>query len=115
MVGKEGQRVARVLDVRDHALHPGRHPGHARSTCDGSTAPAAQAQFAQYAASVARLLPSFDLGCWARYQLGGGAATLHYQTYHVELLRRIAATHPEAIWRRTYLRWRRCLPRTRHL
>ena len=57
-----------------------------------------------------RLLPSFDLGCWARYQLGGGAASLHYQTYHVELLRRIAATHPEPIWRRTYLRWRRCLP-----
>jgi PKD repeat protein len=59
-----------------------------------------------------RLLPSFDLGCWARYQLGGAAATLHYQSYHVELLRRIAATHPEPIWRRTYLRWRRCLPRT---
>lgn len=59
-----------------------------------------------------RLLPSFDLGCWARYQLGGGAASLHYQTYHVELLRRIAATHPEPIWRRTYLRWRRCLPQT---
>lgn len=61
-----------------------------------------------------RLLPSFDLGCWARYQLGGAAATLHYQSYHVELLRRIAATHPEPIWRRTYLRWRRCLPQTRH-
>jgi D-glucuronyl C5-epimerase C-terminus len=60
-----------------------------------------------------RLLPSFDLGCWARYQLGGGAASLHYQAYHVELLRRIAATHPEPIWRRTYLRWRRCLPPTR--
>jgi PKD repeat protein len=57
-----------------------------------------------------RLLPSFDLGCWARYRLGGGAASLHYQTYHVELLRRIAATHPEPIWQRTYLRWRRCLP-----
>ena len=56
-----------------------------------------------------RLLPSFDLGCWARYQLGGGAATPHYQAYHVELLRRIAATHPEPIWQRTYLRWRRCL------
>ena len=61
-----------------------------------------------------RLLPSFDLGCWARYQLGGGAASLHYQTYHVELLRRLAATHPEPIWRSTYLRWRRCLPQTLH-
>jgi hypothetical protein len=69
----------------------------------------------ELAVAARRLLPSFDLGCWARYQLGGGAATLHYQTYHVELLRRIAATHPEPIWRRTYLRWRRCLPRTRHL
>ncbi|HSS81984.1 MAG TPA: D-glucuronyl C5-epimerase family protein [Gaiellaceae bacterium] len=59
-----------------------------------------------------RLLPSFDLGCWARYQLGGGAASLHYQTYHVELLRRLAATHPEPIWRSTYLRWRRCLSRS---
>ena len=69
----------------------------------------------ELAVAARRLLPSFDLGCWARYQLGGGAATLHYQTYHVELLRRIAATHPEPIWRRTYLRWRRCLPPTRHL
>ena len=69
----------------------------------------------ELAVATERLLPSFDLGCWARYQLGGGAATLHYQTYHVELLRRIAATHPEPIWRRTYLRWRRCLPPTRHL
>jgi len=57
-----------------------------------------------------RLLPSFDLGCWARYELGGAAADLHYQTYHVELLRRLAASRPEPVWRRTYLRWRRCLP-----
>ena len=61
-----------------------------------------------------RLLPRFDLGCWARYQLGGAAASLHYQTYHVELLRQLAATHADPIWRRTYLRWRRCLPPTRH-
>ena len=61
-----------------------------------------------------RLLPRFDLGCWARYQLGGGAASLHYQTYHVELLRKLAATHSAPIWRRTYLRWRRCLPQTGH-
>jgi PKD repeat protein len=57
-----------------------------------------------------RLLPRFDLGCWASYQLGGGRASLHYETYHVELLRQLAATRPEPIWRRTYLRWRRCLP-----
>ena len=68
----------------------------------------------ELALAARRLLPSFDLGCWARYQLGGAAASLHYQTYHVELLRRLAAIHPEPIWRRTYLRWRRCLPQTRH-
>jgi hypothetical protein len=61
-----------------------------------------------------RLLPRFDLGCWARYELGGPAASLHYQIYHVELLRQLAATHADPIWRRTYLRWRRCLPPTRH-
>jgi hypothetical protein len=58
-----------------------------------------------------RLLPRFDLGCWARYQLGGPAASLGYQRYHVDLLRQLAATHAEPIWRNTYLRWRRCLPR----
>ena len=63
----------------------------------------------ELALAARRLLPRFDLGCWARYQLGGGAASLHYQTYHVELLRRLAATRAEPIWRRTYLRWRRCL------
>jgi hypothetical protein len=68
----------------------------------------------QLAVAARRLLPRFDLGCWALYELGGSAASLHYQTYHVELLRRIAATHPEPIWRRTYLRWRRCLPQTGH-
>jgi hypothetical protein len=68
----------------------------------------------ELAVAARRLLPRFELGCWARYQLGGAAASLYYQTYHVELLRRLAATHPEPIWRRTYLRWRRCLPRTGH-
>jgi hypothetical protein len=56
------------------------------------------------------LLPRFDMGCWGRYELGGGAADLHYQTYHVDLLRRLAAKHAEPIWRATYLRWSRCLP-----
>jgi hypothetical protein len=28
-----------------------------------------------------------------RYQLGGSAADVHYQTYHVDLLRRLAARH----------------------
>jgi hypothetical protein len=57
-----------------------------------------------------RLLPRFEIGCWARYELDGGAATLHYQTYHVRLLRRLAATRDEPIWRSTYARWSRCLP-----
>lgn len=52
------------------------------------------------------LLPRFDLGCWGRYQLGGGAADAHYEAYHVDLLRRLAAHHREPIWRQTYLRWR---------
>jgi hypothetical protein len=64
----------------------------------------------ELALATRRLLPSFDLGCWARYQLGGAAASVHYQTYHVELLRRLASIRAEPIWRRTYLRWRRCLP-----
>ena len=75
-------------------------------------APPRAASYGELVVATLRLLPSFDLGCWARYQLGGGAASLHYQTYHVELLRRLAAIHAEPIWRRTYLRWRRCLPRT---
>jgi hypothetical protein len=57
----------------------------------------------------ARLLPQFDLGCWGRYQLGGAAADTHYEAYHVDLLRRLASTYPDPIWRETYLRWRRCI------
>ena len=55
------------------------------------------------------LLPRFDLGCWGRYQLGGPAADAHYEAYHVELLRRLAASHDEPIWRDTYARWNRCI------
>ena len=56
------------------------------------------------------LLPQFNVGCWGRYELGGSAADLHYETYHVDLLRRMAVRHHEPIWRATYLRWRACLP-----
>ena len=59
--------------------------------------------------STRTLLPRFDLGCWGRYQLGGLAADAHYEAYHVELLRRLAASHDEPIWRNTYRRWSRCL------
>lgn len=58
------------------------------------------------------LLPRFDMGCWGRYQLGGAAADLHYETYHVDLLRRLAVRHGnKPVWRDTYVRWRRCLTR----
>lgn len=57
-----------------------------------------------------RLLPLFDVGCWARYELAGPPASLSYQAYHVDLLRRLSATRPEPIWRKTYARWVRCLP-----
>jgi len=56
------------------------------------------------------LLPRFEVGCWGRYQLGGAPAVLKYQTYHVELLRRLSLRHAEPIWRETYLRWKSCLP-----
>ncbi len=56
------------------------------------------------------LLPRFELGCWGRYALGGPAADLHYQRYHVDLLRRLAARHAEPIWGVTFRRWSRCLP-----
>jgi len=65
------------------------------------------------AASLARaartLLPRFDLGCWGRYELGGVAADSHYEAYHVELLRELATTHSDPIWRTTYRRWKRCI------
>lgn len=57
------------------------------------------------------LLPQFDVGCWGRYELGGAAADLHYETYHVDLLRRLALRHREPVWRATYLRWLACLPK----
>ena len=61
-----------------------------------------------YRATV-RLLPRFDLGCHSLYQLGGPVADRHYQDYQVELLRRLADQYPaEPIFRRLYLRWRRC-------
>jgi D-glucuronyl C5-epimerase-like protein len=71
--------------------------------------PAATRTAAAVRVAAARLLPRFDLGCWGRYQLGGAPADVHYQTYHVELLRQLAARHAEPVWQSTYLRWRRCL------
>ena len=54
------------------------------------------------------LLPRFDLGAWSRYEPGGGPASSHYHTYHVELLRQLAIAYPDdSIWGGTYLRWSR--------
>lgn len=55
------------------------------------------------------LLPQFDTGCWSRYSLGGSDADLHYHTYHVQLLRRLASTRPAAVWKETGDRWSRFL------
>jgi hypothetical protein len=61
-----------------------------------------------YRATV-RLLPRFDLGCHSLYQLGGPVANHHYQDYHVALLKRLVGQYPEEpLFRRLYLRWRRC-------
>jgi hypothetical protein len=59
--------------------------------------------------ATSRLLPRFDLGCHSLYQLGGPVADSHYQDYHVALLKRLAGQYPEQpLFRRLYLRWRRC-------
>jgi hypothetical protein len=72
--------------------------------------PAAHGVVRELIVATRRLLPLFDVGCWARYQLDGPPASLHYQIYHVDLLRRLAAKRAEPIWRETYRRWLRCLP-----
>lgn len=71
--------------------------------------PASRSVAAALERTAARLLSRFDLGCWGRYQLGGVAADLHDEAYHVELLRRLDAHHAEPVWRDTYPRWARCL------
>jgi hypothetical protein len=74
--------------------------------------PAAVKLAAGLARAARTLLPRFDVRCWGLYQLQGAPADLHYQTYHVELLRRLARTRPhEPIWRATYRRWAACLNR----
>jgi hypothetical protein len=60
-----------------------------------------------------RLLPQFDTGCWSRYSLVGGEADLHYHAYHVQLLRRLAATRLHPIWKHTADRWSRFLRNSR--
>jgi hypothetical protein len=79
------------------------------SYAEAARSPAAATLAGMLEVTTARLLPQFDLGCWARYELGGVAADAHYEAYHVELLRRLAATHQAPVWRDTYRKWKRCV------
>jgi len=51
------------------------------------------------------LLPQFDTGCWSLYSSGGSPASLSYHTYHVALLRKLAAPAGDALWTETASRW----------
>lgn len=66
---------------------------------------AAQAGVAKLAAATKALLPQFDTGCWSRYSLGGSPASLHYHTYHVRLLKELAAGTGDPLWATTAARW----------
>jgi hypothetical protein len=79
------------------------------SYADVVKTPAARHVAASLEVAARTLLPRFDMGSWGRYELGGAPATRHYEEYHVDLLRRVAETHREPIWRNTYLRWLRGL------
>ncbi len=52
--------------------------------------PAAVLFAEQLKTAAAAMLPSFDTGAWSLYALGGGEASLHYHTYVVSLLQRLA-------------------------
>jgi hypothetical protein len=58
------------------------------ATASGDPAAALFAE--QLKSAAAAMLPSFDTGAWSLYALGGGEASLHYHTYVVSLLRRLA-------------------------
>jgi peptidoglycan hydrolase-like protein with peptidoglycan-binding domain len=60
---------------------------------------------AEMSAAAQTLLPQFDTGCWSRYSYGGNPATPSYHAYHVRLLKKLAASTGDAIWRDTGARW----------
>jgi peptidoglycan hydrolase-like protein with peptidoglycan-binding domain len=60
---------------------------------------------AEMSAAAQALLPQFDTGCWSRYSFEGNPATPSYHAYHVHLLKKLAASTGEAIWRDTGARW----------
>jgi hypothetical protein len=51
------------------------------------------------------LLAQFDTGCWSLYSLGGSSASLHYHSYHVRLLKQLAAVTGDPLWTTTAARW----------
>ena len=66
---------------------------------------AAGAAVAKMTSATRSLLGQFDNGCWSRYSLGGSSASLHYHTYHVRLLRELAAQTGDSLWATTAARW----------
>jgi hypothetical protein len=65
----------------------------------------ARADASSMASATRSVLAQFDTGCWSRYSLGGSPASLHYHTYHVQLLKKLAATTGDPLWRATAARW----------
>jgi peptidoglycan hydrolase-like protein with peptidoglycan-binding domain len=65
----------------------------------------ARAFVAEMSAAAQALLPQFDTGCWSRYSYEGNPATPSYHAYHVQLLKKLAASKGDAIWRDTQARW----------
>ena len=51
------------------------------------------------------LLGQFDTGCWSRYSYGGSPASVPYHTYHVKLLKELAAETGDPTWSTTAARW----------
>ena len=64
----------------------------------------------QLEAASRALLRRFDTGCWSLYSLGGARASLKYHTYHVSLLKRLAARTQDPLWREVAGRWAQALP-----
>jgi hypothetical protein len=67
---------------------------------------AAKTTLARLDSTARSLLPQFDTGCWSLYSLGGSPASLHYHTYHVDLLQQLAAETGDPFWKQTEDRWR---------
>jgi D-glucuronyl C5-epimerase C-terminus len=68
--------------------------------------PQAGATVARMETAARTLLPQFDTGCWSLYSLGCSPASLHYHTYHVDLLHQLAAETGDPFWKQTEDRWR---------